>query len=103
MAETFDIGRFFFFRLSLKEEAPRYHVYSVYQTYPPYAASRTVFLRLWKRHSIALGWWEDNPFAETEDEVELMLRALRGGRGINYDPSEGGEGARVSNLRTDPA
>jgi hypothetical protein len=95
MADTNDIGRFFWVLLKFDEAAPRYHVWGTYQTQPPYQASRTVFIRLWGSFGLALGWWEDNPHAETEDEVELMIRALSNGRGTGYDPSVGGKGEKV--------
>jgi hypothetical protein len=95
MADTHDIGRFFWVPLKFAEGAPRYHVWGTYQTQPPYQASRTVFLRLWGSFGLGLGWWEDNPNYD-EDEVELMIRALANGRGTGYDPSIGGSGERVS-------
>ena len=96
---THDIGRFFWARVNLVTDAPRYHVAAMYMTYEPYRGSRTVYLRLHKEFGIAFGWWENNP-NPVEDELITLSRALSG-RTIKYDPDMGEQGHRVTNLYTE--
>lgn len=74
MAETKDVGRFFFHTIRINKGTPPLHTAKTVMVEPPYYRSLSLIVRLPFRFGLVLGWWRHTGW----DEEHALLEAVSG-------------------------
>lgn len=74
MAQTRDLGRFFFYFSGIQPDAPRVHTATTVMVEPPYHRGHSLVIRLPFGQGLVLGFWKRSGW----DEEQALLEAVSG-------------------------
>lgn len=72
MAQTHDLGPFFFHTIDLKEDSPRFHRAQTHEVDEPFRISNSLVLRIFGTYGIVLGRWRETDL----DEESALIQAM---------------------------
>lgn len=96
MADTHDLGPFFWHLVAVKKRTPLFHRARSTEVDPPFRTARPVVTHVWPGKGLVTGKWKDSGY----DEDEALLAALgldgRGGYDMDVASPDHGRTLRLS-------